>query len=185
MARAVREPFRILTDEQFLADPGVELTAETRSGERRGRVVVVAMLLGAIGAVAAITVPASQRQTRRAARSGRHLPSASAAVARTSLAPVAAVAAVPRVRTPARDAPVARAARRRWGRTPGRARKVARRIGARAGRPGRTVVARRTDTHASDRAFPVEATPAGSRPAVAAAGAVAAVSRAGEFGFER
>jgi hypothetical protein len=185
MARAVREPFRILTDEEFLADPGVELTGETRNGERRGRLVVVAMLLGAIGAVAAIAVPASQRQTRRASRPGRHLHSASTAVARTSLAPVAAVAAAPRVRTPARDALVARPARRRSGRTHGRARNVARRIRARAGRPGRTAVARRIDTHASDGALPVQATPSGSRPAVAAAGAVAAVSRAGEFGFER
>jgi hypothetical protein len=41
------------------------------------------------------------------------------------------------------------------------------------------------DTHASDGALPVDATSTGSRPAVAAAGAVAAVPRAGEFGFER
>jgi hypothetical protein len=80
MRRSTRERYRILSEQEFFADPSVALSDEPRSrryGSRGRRVAGVAMLLGAIASVAGVaaaSVLVSHRHPRFA-RGSRRAPS--------------------------------------------------------------------------------------------------------------
>jgi hypothetical protein len=170
MRRSTRERYRILSEEDFLADPSVGLSDDARpgrGGSRGRRVAGVAMLLGAtasVAGVAAATVLVSNRHARFA-RGSRRMPSS------------IALAVPPR--------PPAAGARRQAGRPRARSqrdRSVVR--PARAPRRQRAASARAT----AGVDFPTAPLPQGTadrRTVIAESGASASPGGAGEFGFER
>jgi hypothetical protein len=191
MRQRTRERYRILSEQEFLADPSVGLCDEPRShrhGPRGRRVAGVAMLLGAtasVAGVAATSVLVSNRHAR-GPRGSRRAPS-SMALAVPPRPPAAGArrqAARPRARSQ-RDRSVVRPARAPRQQRAAAARSHARRFAATGGRPrvapaGATA---RVDLAVAPYTPDRPATP--YRRTVIAEPDATVSPGAGEFGFER
>ena len=179
MRRHTRERFRILSADEFFADPSVGLRDEPRlrpHGPRGRRVAVVAMLFGAIASVAGVAAASLLLSHRhpRLARGSRRAPR-----------PIA-LAVPPR--------PPAARARREAGRRRARSRldrdlvRSARRLSRRRAAPSRgapsqlrAAATARVDVGAA----PDSPATAYRRTVIAEPDATASPQGAGEFGFER
>jgi hypothetical protein len=189
MRRSTRERYRILSEEDFLADPSVFLCDDARPGRhgsRGRRVAGVAMLLGAtasVAGVAAATVLVSNRHARFA-RGSRRMPS-SIALAVPPRPPAAGArrqAGRPRARSQ-RDRSVVRPARAPRRQRAASARSAPRRLTA-AGGTGRDASAPAT-AGVDVAAAPDPSVTADRRAVIAESGASASPGGVGEFGFER
>jgi hypothetical protein len=189
MFRSTRERYRILSEEDFLADPSVGLGDELRSnrhGSRGRRMAGVAMLLGAtasVAGVAAASVLVSNRHARFA-RGSRRAPSSSALAVPPG--PPAAwarrQAGLARARSQ-RDRSVVRSTRAPRRQRPARTRSGPRRVAA-SGGTGRDAAARAT-AGVDVAATADQLATADRRTVIAEPGATASPRDAGEFGFER
>jgi hypothetical protein len=185
MRRSTRERYRILSEEEFFADPSVGLRDEPRSGRhgsRGRRVAGVAMLLGAIASVAGVAVASVLVAHRhpRFARGSRRAPSsiALAVPPRPPAARAPRQAGRPRARSRLDRSPV-RSARR-----PRRQRAAPSRLQVVRSQPSRFAPAGAAVS--VDVATGTEGPATTARRTVSAEPDVTASRRgAGEFGFER
>jgi hypothetical protein len=180
MRRQTRERYRILSEDEFFADPSVGLRDEPRlrlHGSRGRRVAVVAMLFGAIASVAGIAAASLLLSHRhpRFARGSRRAPSsiALAVPPRPPAARARREAGRPRARSRL-DRDVVRSARRMSRRRAARSRVEPSHL-----RPAAATA--RADVGAAPDAHPT----AYRRPVIAEPDATASPEGAGEFGFER
>jgi len=188
MRRSMHERYRILSEEDFLADPSVGLCDDARPGRRgtRGRRVAgVAMLLGAAASVAGVATVSLLVSSRNArfARGSRRAPS-SIALAVPPRPPAAAArrqAGRPRARSQ-RDRSVVRSPHASRRQRADSARPMPRRLAAAAGTARDAPVGATARIDVAAAADP-PSTP--DRPTVIAeSGASASPRGAGEFGFE-
>jgi hypothetical protein len=180
MRRHTRERYRILSEEEFFADPSVGLRAEPRlrpHGSRGRRLAVATVLFGAVASVAGVAAASLLLSHRdpRFARGSRRAPSS------------IALAVPPR--------PPAARARREAGRPRARARRdrdlvrSVRRMSRRRAARSRVAPSHLRQAVATDRvdagAAPDAPATAYRRKVIAEPGATASPDGAGEFGFER
>jgi hypothetical protein len=189
MRRSTRERYRILSEEEFFADPSVGLRDEPplrRPGSRGRRVAGVAMLLGAVASVAGVAAASVLVSSRhaRSARGSQRAPSsiALAVPPRPPAARSRRQAARPRERSRP-DGSLVRSARTPRRQRAAAARSQPRRFAAANGtaRDASAVATARVDVAA---ARDTPATPY-RRMVIAEPDATASPRGEGEFGFER